>query len=32
MLSIFWSIYNMVPPRLFIFYCYQKVQICEDFC
>ena len=32
MLSIFWSVYNMLPPSLFIFYCYQKGQIFEDFC
>lgn len=31
-LSIFWSIYNMIPPALFIFYCYNKGQIFEDFC
>jgi len=32
MLSIFWSIYNMIPPALFIFYCYNKGQLFEDFC
>jgi hypothetical protein len=32
MLSIFWSIYNMIPPSLFIFYCYNKGQLFEDFC
>lgn len=32
MLSIFWAVYNMIPPSLFIFYCYQKGQIFEDFC
>jgi hypothetical protein len=31
-LSIFWSIYNMIPPALFIFYCYNKGQLFEDFC
>jgi len=32
MLSIFWSVYNMIPPSLFIFYCYNKGQMFEDFC
>lgn len=31
-LSIFWAIYNMIPPALFIFYCYNKGQLFEDFC
>eukprot|EP00878_Enallax_costatus_P000276 GHUV01000347.1.p1 GENE.GHUV01000347.1~~GHUV01000347.1.p1 ORF type:complete len:1266 (+),score=343.56 GHUV01000347.1:286-4083(+) len=31
-LSIFWSVYNMIPPALFIFYCYNKGQLFEDFC
>lgn len=31
-LSIFWALYNMIPPALFIFYCYNKGQLFEDFC
>jgi hypothetical protein len=31
-LSILWAIYNMIPPALFIFYCYNKGQVFEDFC
>ena len=31
-LSIFWACYNMIPPALFIFYCYNKGQLFEDFC
>ncbi|KIZ03555.1 hypothetical protein MNEG_4408 [Monoraphidium neglectum] len=32
MLSVFWAVYNMIPPSLFIFYCYQKGHLFEDFC
>lgn len=32
MLSVFWSVYNLIPPALFIFYCYQKGHLFEDFC
>jgi len=32
MLSIFWAFYNAIPPSLFIFYCFNKGQIFEDFC
>ena len=32
MLSIFWAVYNMLPPSLFLFYCYQKGHLFEDFC
>lgn len=32
MLSIFWAFYNAIPPSLFIFYCYNKGQLFEDFC
>jgi hypothetical protein len=31
-LSIFWALYNMIPPALFIFYCYNKGRLFEDFC
>lgn len=31
-LSIFWSLYNMIPPSLFIFYLFKSDGIFEDFC
>eukprot|EP00879_Flechtneria_rotunda_P009977 GHRR01010433.1.p1 GENE.GHRR01010433.1~~GHRR01010433.1.p1 ORF type:complete len:1225 (+),score=296.26 GHRR01010433.1:1011-4685(+) len=31
-LSIFWSIYNMIPPALFIFYIYDMDHLFGDFC
>lgn len=31
-LSIFWALYNMIPPSLFIFYLFKSDGIFEDFC
>jgi endoglucanase len=32
LLSIFWAIYNMVPPSLFLFYCMKRGRTFEEFC
>jgi hypothetical protein len=32
MLSIFWALYNMVPPSLFLFYCVKRGRTFEEFC
>jgi hypothetical protein len=31
-LSIFWALYNMIPPSLFIFYLFKSDGIFEDYC
>jgi hypothetical protein len=32
LLSIFWAIYNMVPPAMFLFYCVKRGRTFEEFC
>ena len=31
-LSIFWALYNMIPPSLFLFYLFKSDGIFEDYC
>ena len=31
-LSIFWALYNMIPPSLFIFYLFKSDGVFEDYC
>jgi hypothetical protein len=31
-LSIFWAVYNMLPPALFLFYIYENGVYLENFC
>lgn len=32
LLSVFWAIYNIIAPCLFLFYIFKKGRVLEDFC